>query len=244
MVSELPRSRTFSRLLRHSPGIWAGSRSQRTIRDTRHQRQSPCDQLQRRFDTLYDDRLDGRIDGGRYDRKAAEIQADQQRIRAKVSECQGTLPPAKAAVNLLQIPSKAADQFVKQTGAEQRKLLRLVVGEASWQARELRMSFQPPFEQLRLSNSTSARNHTPNIGAGGHSDNWRRKRDSNPRASRPANGFQDRRFQPLTHSSTTYYIRPSSPPPRCASNSSLALNSSSRFITSACWMSPVGGVLP
>src|SRR6266700_7821165 len=34
---------------------------------------------------------------------------------------------------------------------------------------------------------------------------WRRKRDSNPRASRPANGFQDRRFQPLTHSSGDYY---------------------------------------
>src|SRR3954463_4460567 len=33
-------------------------------------------------------------------------------------------------------------------------------------------------------------------------DEWRRKRDSNPRASFPANGFQDRRFQPLTHSST------------------------------------------
>ena len=33
---------------------------------------------------------------------------------------------------------------------------------------------------------------------------WRRKRDSNPRASFPANGFQDRRFQPLTHSSVFY----------------------------------------
>ena len=30
---------------------------------------------------------------------------------------------------------------------------------------------------------------------------WRRKRDSNPRATCAANGFQDRRFQPLTHSS-------------------------------------------
>ena len=30
---------------------------------------------------------------------------------------------------------------------------------------------------------------------------WRRKRDSNPRAPFDANGFQDRRFQPLTHSS-------------------------------------------
>ena len=35
--------------------------------------------------------------------------------------------------------------------------------------------------------------------------NWRRKRDSNPRAPFDANGFQDRRFQPLTHSSTAYF---------------------------------------
>ena len=32
-------------------------------------------------------------------------------------------------------------------------------------------------------------------------EKWRRKRDSNPRAPFDANGFQDRRFQPLTHSS-------------------------------------------
>src|SRR5437879_6915531 len=32
---------------------------------------------------------------------------------------------------------------------------------------------------------------------------WRRKRDSNPRASYPANGFQDRRLQPLGHSSAS-----------------------------------------
>ncbi len=31
---------------------------------------------------------------------------------------------------------------------------------------------------------------------------WRRKRDSNPRVSFPTNGFQDRRLQPLGHSST------------------------------------------
>ena len=39
---------------------------------------------------------------------------------------------------------------------------------------------------------------------------WRRKRDSNPRAPFDANGFQDRRFQPLTHSSATKV--PNSPP--------------------------------
>src|SRR6266852_4677848 len=32
-------------------------------------------------------------------------------------------------------------------------------------------------------------------------DRWRRRRDSNPRDPFEPNGFQDRRFQPLTHSS-------------------------------------------
>jgi hypothetical protein len=33
------------------------------------------------------------------------------------------------------------------------------------------------------------------------SEMWRRRRDSNPRDPFGSNGFQDRRFQPLTHSS-------------------------------------------
>ena len=36
---------------------------------------------------------------------------------------------------------------------------------------------------------------------------WRRERDSNPRAPFEANGFQDRRFQPLTHPSSITYGR-------------------------------------
>jgi hypothetical protein len=35
---------------------------------------------------------------------------------------------------------------------------------------------------------------------------WRRRRDSNPRGPFGPNGFQDRRFQPLTHSSDSKYI--------------------------------------
>src|SRR6202163_3074263 len=34
---------------------------------------------------------------------------------------------------------------------------------------------------------------------------WRRRRDSNPRDPFGSNGFQDRRFQPLTHSSVSKY---------------------------------------
>lgn len=135
--------------------------------------QADLDRLQKRLDTLYEDRLDGRIDAGRYDQKAGEIQEDQQRIRTKVSECRGTLPPATEALNLITLTSKAADLFLEQSGSEQRKLLRLVMGDAVWQAGELRMSFQPPFEQLQLSNSASTRNDKPRVPNDAVIDIWR-----------------------------------------------------------------------
>src|SRR5205085_7621071 len=46
--------------------------------------QGDLDRLQRRLDTLYNDRLDGRIDAHRYDEKALEIADDQQRVRSKM----------------------------------------------------------------------------------------------------------------------------------------------------------------
>ncbi len=111
---------------------------------------------------------------------------------------------AKEALNLMALTSKAADLFLEQSGLEQRKLLRLVLGDAVWQAGELRMSFQPPFEQLQLSNSASARNDKPHSPNSTVIDIWRRKRDSNPREPFDSNGFQDRRIQPLCHSSVFY----------------------------------------
>jgi len=67
------------------------------------------------------------------------------------------------------VTSRAADLFLEQPTVEQRKFLRLLVGEASWKAGELRMSLNEPFEQLRLSNSVNNGNHkeldaeTPNF---------------------------------------------------------------------------------
>lgn len=57
------------------------------------------------------------------------------------------------------LASKAADLFTAQTWTEQRKLLHLVLGQASWKGGELRMPFPQPFEKLRLSNSATDSNH-------------------------------------------------------------------------------------
>ena len=94
-----------------------------------------------------------------------------------------SLPPASEAVDLVRLTSRAADLFVEQDGAEQRKLLHLVLKEACWKGGELRMSLREPFEELRLSNSASDRNPKDFDPRGSNFDNWRRGGDSNPRYS-------------------------------------------------------------
>ena len=143
--------------------------------------QAELERLQRRLDTLYEDRLDGRINAIRYDQKASEIREDEQRIRTRIRECQEALPSASESLDVMALTSRAADLFLAQPGCEQRKLLRLVVDDAIWQTGELRMSFRQPFEQLRLSNSASTRNERTAGGGGAVFDIWRRERDSNPR---------------------------------------------------------------
>jgi site-specific DNA recombinase len=88
----------------------AGDRSEQAVREQSLRRlQTELDRLQRRLDILYDDRLDGRIDGSKYDQKAQEIAADQHRIRTKMTESHGALVPAQDAVNLMALMSKGAD---------------------------------------------------------------------------------------------------------------------------------------
>ena len=79
------------------------------------------------------------------------------------------------------LTSRGADLFLGQNGAEQRKLLRLVLQNAAWKGGELRMSLRAPFEDLRLSNSGSDRNKKELSPEKSNLDNWRRGGDSNPR---------------------------------------------------------------
>ena len=99
--------------------------------------QAEVERLQARLDVLYEDRLDGRIDAGVYDQKAAAIREQQQALRQKMLSAQAaTLPLASQAVDLMALTSKAADLFLEQTRTEQRKLLHLLLQEASWKAGE------------------------------------------------------------------------------------------------------------
>ena len=80
------------------------------------------------------------------------------------------------------------------------------------------------------------------------SRNWRRERDSNPRAPFEANGFQDRRFQPLTHPSSMTYKRPFNHCSRYCSGLLLVLHffkgQPNRFLAGVNIRHPISGACP
>ena len=108
--------------------------------------QSELDRLARRLNVLYDDRLDGRIDAAIYDEKAEEIRKEQERIRTKVREARlAGSGCASEVVNLRSLASQLPELFESQCPSEQRRLLRLVLGEAVWQNQTLRAQLREPF---------------------------------------------------------------------------------------------------
>jgi site-specific DNA recombinase len=137
-----------------------------------------------RLNLLYEDRLDGRIDAATYDRKAKETRGQLERIQQRIQGAgEIRLPPSSQAVDLIMRTSEAAEGFPEQGGEEQRRLLQVVLKEASWKGGELRMSLKEPFEKLRLSNSANYGNHKGLEAKTLDFDNWRRGGDSNPRYS-------------------------------------------------------------
>lgn len=148
--------------------------TERAARDRAiHQQRAQYERLEARIKILYDDRLDGRITPSLYDAKASEIRAEQQTILRKIEQMQASTPaPIEAALDLMRLTTRAATLFRQQSGHEQRRLLRTVMKTASWQAGELRLEFEEPFEILRSSNRANASNETQKAGSGRDSGIW------------------------------------------------------------------------
>jgi hypothetical protein len=77
--------------------------------------------------------------------------------------------------------SRASELFLEQSGAEQRRLLQVVVEKAAWKDGMLQTSLFEPFEILRRSNRESSRKENENEGSGRDLGIWLRKQDSNLR---------------------------------------------------------------
>ena len=93
--------------------------------------QDQYDRIEQRIRLLYEDRLDGRIDAGLYDSKAAEFR-QQQTILRRIEDIRSTTPAPAAvdAIRLMELTSRAAELLVEQDGHEQARLLRTILKTA------------------------------------------------------------------------------------------------------------------
>lgn len=114
------------------------------------------ERLSHKLSTLYDDRLDGRITGAFFDQKAAQVESQQADLRRSIAELENaTLPPLTTAVEIARLTSHACTAFRNQEEPEQRKLLSLVLKNASWKGGQLQATLFEPFELVRRSNQTN-----------------------------------------------------------------------------------------
>jgi site-specific DNA recombinase len=138
------------------------------------------DQIQARIETMYMDKLDGRITQEFFDKNSTTWRGEQDGLQRKIQDIQKATPaPIDQAIDMLRLTSRAAELFLQQPATEQRRLLQMVVEKAAWQDGALRTTLFEPFEILRHSNHESSRKEKENGGSGRDIGIWLTKQDSN-----------------------------------------------------------------
>lgn len=125
--------------------------------------QAEYTRLQNRLDSMYLDKLDGRIDAGFFDRKAAEWREEQDRVLRDIETHQAANQGyMEEGVQLLELARKAHELFPKQKPSEKRRLLGFLLSNCTWKDGELTAEFRQPFDML----ASTAISHREKVAAG------------------------------------------------------------------------------
>src|SRR5262249_29202924 len=107
--------------------------------------QARWEQIQSRIETMYLDKLDGRITEEFFNKHSDGWRREQNGLLGKIQEIQHATPaPLDQAIDTLRLTSRASELFLEQPAAEQRRLLQVVVEKAAWQDGGLRTTLFEP----------------------------------------------------------------------------------------------------
>jgi site-specific DNA recombinase len=141
--------------------------------------QQECDRLNQRIETMYLDKLDGRISASFYDEKAAAWLRDEAKHRRRIVELRAASQNFESAIRAIEETNSVCKTFRTQPATEQRRLLTLLVDSATWKGGELETTLRTPFQKLRLSNRTSRSKEAGNGPGVAEMKNWLPGMDSN-----------------------------------------------------------------
>src|SRR5438094_498482 len=152
----------FAQLLRglelDSEGLeWVASALRESHSDEKREReetvvrlQAQYNLIQGRLDSMYLDKLDGRIDASFFDRKATDWRREQDGILRNIAIQQDADQNyVEDGIQLLELASEAYQLFREQGSEEKRRLLNFMVASASWKDGELSACLRPPFDLIR-----------------------------------------------------------------------------------------------
>jgi hypothetical protein len=131
------------------------------------------DRLQARIDTMYIDRLDGRVTATFFDEKSKEWRDQQKEIEAQMRKLETAEPrSATEAVQMIRSVSNACGKFEEAQPRQQRAIARALLRNATWKAGKFEMALKEPYQILALSNFVSQSKERENPGSGREIEIW------------------------------------------------------------------------
>jgi hypothetical protein len=154
--------------------VLSSDRTEQAVRaETIRKLQARYGEVEARIETMYMDKLDGRITQEFFDKQAGVWRHEQDGLLHKIQDIQKAAPvPVDQAIDLLRLTSRASELFLQQPATEQRRLLTTVMEKATWKQGALQTVLFEPFEILRHSNQESYRREREKAGSGRELGIW------------------------------------------------------------------------
>lgn len=107
------------------------------------------EQIQNRFDKLYDDKLDGRISADFYERKFQEYAQEKETITSSISKhSQANTKYFELGMNLYEVSQQATEIYANKASEKKQQLLSLVFEELLLNEGKLTAKYSPAFSIL------------------------------------------------------------------------------------------------
>lgn len=115
------------------------------------------DRLQARIDTMYIDKLDGKIGGDFFDKMAGQWREEQTRCLRDIERHQEAEQSyMEEGVRILELARNAQALFERQPAREKRRLLNFMLSNCSWEDGQVVATFRQPFDLLAETTTIAA----------------------------------------------------------------------------------------
>ncbi len=138
--------------------------------------------LDQRINTMYIDKLDGKISTAFFDAKSQEWRREQEKLLETIRSHQNAnYVYIDEGIKLLELAQSAHNLFIRQTPAEKRRLLDYIISNSVWDGKSLAVEFKQPFDIIAKSAKIIKLENTQKTAKNSNFDKWLPGPDSNQR---------------------------------------------------------------